>query len=514
MAGKWDLGMPKNGATSLKEQLLRTTLHRVRSQGHPYVELREDGSGKRLIFFCTLCLAPCFSDSVLLDHLKGNLHTERLATARATLLKDNPWPFSDGIHLFGTLSESEKQGQIMNGGKSKWLASEKDCDSLAVVKYDGNSKNGGDKKVGCVKNDRPRELVIPGVHVDDELIADLGVSYIGSGLIAARYREKCEGANEIIRIWCEWLGEKSPAIEGSTKGWDHSFGIITFPYQCDLGRKGLFDDVKLLLSSPQTESENDEGNSRKRQKAFSDPGDLSHSSSPRNDSSGEESSSASNGASSRLLLDRFDDQLLHTRFISSKVIRREVRKQQRIAAEKMCDICQQKMLPGKDVATLVNMKTGKLACSSRNLKGNFHVFHTSCLVHWVLLCELEMSKNESSCPKVRRRCGRKNGTKYNTRGKNGKLMVLLNRITSVFCPECQGTGRNIEGNELEDPTILLSEMFKLKIKVSDGHRAWMKSPEMLENCSIGFHLPSQSEEAVEEKEKVLPLKLLHFYRAE
>ncbi|BBG99493.1 hypothetical protein Prudu_009204 [Prunus dulcis] len=28
-------------------------------------------------------------------------------------------------------------------------------------------------------------------------------------------------------------------------------------------------------------------------------------------------------------------------------------------------------------------------------------------------------------------------------------------------------------------------MFKYKIKVSDARRAWMKSPEMLENCSTG-----------------------------
>uniref|UniRef100_A0A6N2LM97 Uncharacterized protein n=1 Tax=Salix viminalis TaxID=40686 RepID=A0A6N2LM97_SALVM len=56
------------------------------------------------------------------------------------------------------------------------------------------------------------------------------------------------------------------------------------------------------------------------------------------------------------------------------------------------------------------------------------------------------------------------------------------------------------------------EMFKYKIKVSEGHRGWMKNPEILENCSTGFHFPSQSGEPVEEK--VLPLKVLHFYRPE
>ncbi|GMN72156.1 hypothetical protein TIFTF001_055607 [Ficus carica] len=51
---------------------------------------------------------------------------------------------------------------------------------------------------------------------------------------------------------------------------------------------------------------------------------------------------ASASAVTSLMLDRYDDQLLQTRFISNKAIRRELRRQQRIAAERMCDICQHK----------------------------------------------------------------------------------------------------------------------------------------------------------------------------
>lgn len=67
MAGNREVGFPKTTASSLREQLARTTLSRVRARGHPYLELREDG--KRFIFFCTLCLSPCYSDTILLDHL-------------------------------------------------------------------------------------------------------------------------------------------------------------------------------------------------------------------------------------------------------------------------------------------------------------------------------------------------------------------------------------------------------------------------------------------------------------
>ncbi|KAF9670810.1 hypothetical protein SADUNF_Sadunf13G0107400 [Salix dunnii] len=187
-----------------------------------------------------------------------------------------------------------------------------------------------------------------------------------------------------------------------------------------------------------TLTENDEGGNRKRRRSVSEPEDVSRSLTNQYGLC-EEESSKTTCAPSNLVLDRYDDQLMHTRFISSNTARREVRKQQRIAAEKMCDICQQKMLPEKDVATLWNRKTGKLAFSSRNVYGAFHVFHTSCLIHWILYCEFEMVRNQTVSTKGGRRCRKKNGTKSNTTGKDGTVNVLPNPIVSVFCPDCQGT---------------------------------------------------------------------------
>ncbi|CAK7349807.1 unnamed protein product [Dovyalis caffra] len=461
MAGNREVGIPKTTACSLREQVARTTLSRVRAQGHPYLELREDG--KRFIFFCTLCLAPCYSDTILLDHLRGNLHTERLSAAKATLLKPNPWPFSDGIHFFDASSGSEKQLAIKNGKKSRLMMFNENSDNLAIVKYDENLKPGCDVDVDdhLSGNDEVSDLVIPSVRLKED-VSDLKVRFMGSGQIAARMYEKNDGSNEIGRIWCQWLGKKSSTDEDKVKVLDHDFSVVTFAYDYELGKSGLFDDVKLLLSSTSPALvENDEGN-RKRKRSVSDPEDVSRSLTNQY-ALCEEESSKTTSASSELVLDRYDDQLMQTGLISSKTVRREVRKQQRIAAEKMCDICQQKMLPEKDVATLWNRKTGKLACSSRNVYGAFHVFHTSCLIHWILYY-------------------------------------------------CQGTGVNIKGDEFEKPLVPLSEMFRFKIKVSLGHRGWMKNPEILENCSTGFHFPLESGETVQEK--VLPLKLLHFYRAE
>lgn len=504
MAERREIGFTRTSACSLKEQLARTTLNNVRSQGHTYIELREDG--KRFVFFCTLCLAPCYSDSVLLDHLKGSLHTERLAAAKVTLLGTNPWPFNDGVLFFGMPNEKEKQLAVLNGNENRFLESQNNDNNLSIVEYIVSEVNSYNNNVNGKTGDH--NLVIPGVLIKDD-VSDLNVSFVGFGKIAARFCEKDGVSSGINRIWCEWLGKEAPRNDDKLKAPNHEFAVVTFAYNCDLGRKGLLDDVKSLLTSGSpTELNNGEATSRKRKKSFSDPEDISESLSNQYDSSGEDSS-ASNSASSRLALNRYDDQLLLTRFISSRAIRRELRRQRRIAAERMCDICQQKMLPEKDVATLMNLNTGKLVCSSRNVNGAFHVFHTSCLIHWILLCELERIENLSVKPKVRRRSKRKNGAKCNEMGKDGVVKPTGTMISSVLCPECQGTGIEVEGDELEKPDISLSQMFRYKIKVSDARRAWMKNPELSENCSTGFHFPSQCGKMVQEK--VLPLKLLHFY---
>ncbi|MCE3214993.1 hypothetical protein HAX54_000511 [Datura stramonium] len=519
MAGR-QLDFPKASSCNLKEKLVRRTLHNVRSQGHTYIELREDG--KRLVFFCTLCHSPCYSDSVLFNHLRGSLHTEMVAAAKATLLKPNPWPFNDGV-LFFNDPEQDKHSPIVNVGQSRMvdicLADES---SLAIVKYDGNVRPNGDAHVFqdeyCLLdseftgNEESNNLVIPGVLCKDEL-SEIEVKHIGIGQIGVRLTVHDITSKKIRKIWCEWLAEKdSDDIDASAVP-DHDFAVVTFPYNYNLGRKALLDDRFFLPSSPYSESEETSGAGNRKRKSFSDPEDISESLSNQCDSSGEESQST-NSSNMKLILGTCDDQLVSSRIISSKTMRRELRKQQRVASERMCDICQQKMLPGKDVASLLSMKSGKLVCSSRNLTGAFHVFHVSCLIHWILLCELEAYDKPVDEPKVetkaKRRSKRKTGTKNSAKGKKDEIKAAR-QIYSVFCPECQGTGISIEGDELEKPTVSLSEMFRYKIKLSDARKAWMKNPEVLHNCSTGFDLPPEHDDLFQEY--VSPLKLLHFYRA-
>ncbi|XP_054813837.1 uncharacterized protein LOC129314418 [Prosopis cineraria] len=534
MAGKLELGFPKTSSCSLREQLARKILHTVRSQGHPYVDLRENG--KKFIYFCTLCLAPCYSDTALFDHLKGNLHMERLSTAKVTLLGPNPWPFNDGIVFFDTSIKNVDDLPNMNAKQKRQLEYTDNDNSLAIVKFGENLISSDDNHAevdevncsikylesGAVHSDLQLSstddavsddytLVIPHALIRDKT-SDLQAREVGLGKIAARFFEKDGGLNGIRRIWCEWLGKDTDGHQVGSVVPEHNFAVIIFSYNSDLGRNGLLEELKFLLPSTSvTEPEIENSSGQKRKKSFSDPEDVSDSLSNQYDSSVEDSS-ASNSATSRLALGHIDNQLLHTRFISSKAIRKELRRQQRLAAEKMCDICKQKMLPGKDVATLFNLKTRRLACSSRNGTGAFHLFHASCLVHWILMCEYDMITNRVAFPKVKKRAKRKVGANVSQNGKEYDVKVAKGKINSVFCPECQGTGIIIDGDQVEHAPFSLSEMFKFKIKACDARREWMKSPELLQNCSTGFHFPAQSEEIGQEKVK--PIKLLPFYRAD
>lgn len=164
------------------------------------------------------------------------------------------------------------------------------------------------------------------------------VRILGAGKIAARYLEKDDASSSICRIWCERLGKQS-TDDNSVEIPKHDFAIIILVYSYDLGTKGIFEYVIESLSR-------------------------------RHDSSREEN--AASGVSS--LRDKSDDQITHTRIFSSREKNRELRRQRRIAEQRDCSICHLKMLRGKHVATLTNLKTERRACSTRNFNGVMFFF--------------------------------------------------------------------------------------------------------------------------------------------
>uniref|UniRef100_A0A0D9XL64 C2H2-type domain-containing protein n=1 Tax=Leersia perrieri TaxID=77586 RepID=A0A0D9XL64_9ORYZ len=513
MVGK-ELVVRKNGGpVDIREIAAKATLRDVRQNGHTYVELRR--VGKRVIFFCTICLTECFSDTVLFDHLKGNLHTRRYAEAKVTLFGPMPWPFNDGVLFFNNSREKDPLVLDSSSQNNRELALVPVNDSEVTSRWrdDSGSRNGtrgahrganahANGRVGFVTgghvlsnhtgSDGP--LVIPGVLLKD-VVSDLPVHLLGHGNIAYRFWEASQGGKRISKIWCAWVGQDgSHGLDGCTTYEQSDFAIVNFSYTYELGRKLSSDDQDLPISAGSFFVIDDAGHrGKRRKKSFSDQEASSE------ESNGQSSSAHDNSQAIITGSPTCTTHNLQIGILSSKSMRRELRKQERLASEKACDICGRPMLAEKDVATLLNCRTGNLACSSRNSSGAFHLFHTSCLVHWTILCQYEMLADKIANKGKRRGRKAKNAPKK--------------KITSILCPECQGTGIHVEGDELEKPTISLSEMFCYKLKAIEAHKAWMKAPEVLENCSTGLHFTAEHIENSAEQE-VMPLKSLAFYAAD
>jgi hypothetical protein len=45
--------------------------------------------------------------------------------------------------------------------------------------------------------------------------------------------------------------------------------------------------------------------------------------------------------------------------------------------------------------------------------------------------------------------------------------------------------------------IFLFQVFQFQMNVCNGYKGWMKSPEILEKCSTGFHFPPEFGEPVQ-----------------
>jgi hypothetical protein len=391
-----ELVVQRNGPVDIREIAAKATLREVRQNGHTYVELRR--VGKRVIFFCTICLTECFSDNVLFDHLKGNLHARRYAEAKVTLFGLMPWPFNDGVLFFNNSREKDLLLLDSSSQNTRELAlvpqleqAGNDTEVTSKLKGGSSTRNGlkgahGASKGCCNRRNgalsdnhvlsnytgTDGSLVIPGVLLKD-VVTNLPVHLLGYGNIAYRICEASQSSRKISKIWCAWVGQEASDRPNTSE--QSGFAIVNFSFTYDLGRKLSSDDHDLPISAGSFFVIDDAGHrGKRRKKSFSDQEASSeesngHSSSPHGNSQAIVTGSPL-GTSGNLQVS-----------LVSKSARRELRKQKRIAAEKVCDICGRPMLPGKDVATLLNCNTGNLACSSRNLSGvsKFQTFIAFCV---------------------------------------------------------------------------------------------------------------------------------------
>ncbi|MED6136212.1 hypothetical protein PIB30_053935 [Stylosanthes scabra] len=504
----------KASILEMKEQLAKRILKRVRSEGHPYVELLKQGN--KHIYFCILCHKPCYSDDALYQHLAGKFHTVRLATAKLTLLKPNPWPFNDSLVFFHNSSDADEDDLESRDANRERLLKLIDSDS--------------DKDLSLVKVDEPIQADVQSssAEADDAFVIrnllngegriDIKLKHVGWGKIAARFIENEHNrVTGVRRIWCEWLGQEKNNLEQDNLKAD--FALVIFPYDSVLGRAIEVDKPSLPPYASMSDSEVEGSGSRKRKKK-SEMSSASLSDSEIEGSGGRKRKKRSHDSSTETSKDstqRFsvhqNENLLLTQKILRKAARKRLRRRKMRAAAKLCNVCYQKMLPGKDVATLLNLETGKLACSTRNtIEGLFHVFHTSCLIFWVLMNETTIIKNRLVPPTRQVLKKKKKGVARDNRTMEQEEVEQL--IKAAFCPECQATGgvtTELDKNGTEPAPFTLEQKFNYQMKSVFGRVGWVLSPEVVENCSVGLHFRT-SELIIQEKLEAI--KLLRFYRAE
>lgn len=86
----------------------------------------------------------------------------------------------------------------------------------------------------------------------------------------------------------------------------------------------------------------------------------------------------------------------------------------------------------------------------------FHVFHVSCLLHWILFCEYETFSNPIESPKWKPLAKKRKTAKMSHTMAMKKHSDAI--LHSVVCPACQGSGKHIKGAVLEKNPVLPSQV--------------------------------------------------------
>ncbi|KAH9318624.1 hypothetical protein KI387_020393, partial [Taxus chinensis] len=432
--------MSGSGSGSVKEGAARAVLKDVWRQGHESVELRQDG--KRVIFFCRLCSTRCYSDSALSDHLNGNLHARRWqSSSSSAAIASSPWPFNDGlVFLFPSSKPSTSAHHHTNTNPFPlhWI--------------------------GCA-------------HVYMRLLHSASTPLV-----------------KAVAVWCCWLGEK----DATTTDTESDYALVSFPYTHTLGRGGgggaLPNTNNTKSASKIRKKRGRPSKSNSHSQSLSEVEvevggaahrDMDIEKEGEEDEEVEVQAEVEVGSSSneRDVINRGRGRL---RSMSNRALRRAFTRQRLKALERLCFICHQQMLPGKDVAALVNRKSGLIACSSRNRRGSFHVFHTTCLIDWILLCESKIWLSQFNGGKVPRK-GRWSVSEQRRKQMNKvKSSSSSSNCGSVFCPECQGTGLKTRAGQLEVPRYRLAQVFDWILELIQSRKSWIDHPEQLQECATGL----------------------------
>lgn len=118
----------------------------------------------------------------------------------------------------------------------------------------------------------------------------------------------------------------------------------------------------------------------------------------------------------------------------------------------------------------------------------FHVFHSACLIEWIVFCEAKTwNASCTSSRKLKRRKAVHPNVQAQACGANVRhdcfgTETEFTSETGIFCPECQGTGVKLEGPQLERPRFRLNQVRQLWLSC---HRSWLKSVKSFSNALEG-----------------------------
>ncbi|KAH0651109.1 hypothetical protein KY284_031021 [Solanum tuberosum] len=153
-----------------------------------------------------------------------------------------------------------------------------------------------------------------------------------------------------------------------------------------------------------------------------------------------------------------------------------------------CKLCDCPIPPGCDVSTILNNGSSMLSCSYHNTKGMYHLFHTSCLLNWMLMME-ELSQGG---PIIQQRRKQKISPKH-----------LAKFQDYHFCPECCCT---------DDDENFVLWVFRLRDLIVEGRMKWRTCYEHLENSSIGLSFRSAGHQSHATAQGNGSVKLLRIYQ--
>eukprot|EP00250_Pteridium_aquilinum_P028621 c37497_g1_i1 orf=253-1653(-) len=443
----------KVGVTK-KEIAARAVLRDAWQNGHRCVELQQDG--RAFIFFCTLCSTRCYSDASLGDHLRGNQHARRLTS---TLLSSSQ-SFASEEGLFTDLEKLASASIVKS--KSEFFAPSKTCSEPDSI----------------------------------GLFPPSSLEWIGSGQVFLN-EGPSEPSQQVQQVWCQWYG-RSGAVERcdprtGKKPEELPHAVVVFPYSDAIGRQGDWKPSCFVKI----------GDAPVKEKPrFSEPR-------RRIVKSCDSSSLSSQGKEDLFFWEPTIGEeegkgYLVSKDLTQKALLKALKRRRMNMLERLCFICHQQMLPGKDVAALLNSKTGQMMCSSRNERGAFHVFHTSCLIDWILLCESKFW----SARAVKNNAPRMRG-QINKKPRRGKAKATIQSSGPLFCPECQGTGVEVHSHQLEQPRYRLAQVFDWILELIQARRSWISHSEQQHKKCRGLFFLSE----VHCGDTALSLGTLEFYAA-